>query len=117
MVITLDFPPSLHKLYCYTARGVYKTKEAKSYQRRAYYGIKNTTEKKFDCIQIHMRVWYPDNRRRDNDNLWKIVMDTLESSGLIDDDRWQICRKETVEAMGVDRENPRIELTIEEYKD
>jgi crossover junction endodeoxyribonuclease RusA len=60
---------------------------------------------------VHIRLWFPDARRRDVGNYPKLIVDTLcEVWGI--DDNWQVIPRLTVEAMGIDRERPRAELEI-----
>lgn len=58
--------------------------------------------------------WWPDNRRRDNLNAahgLKAAIDGIVDAGVITDDCWQVLTIGGISS-GVDRENPRAEITI-----
>jgi Holliday junction resolvase RusA-like endonuclease len=63
-------------------------------------------------------TWYCPNKRKDKDNVMagcKFIFDALQVVGLIKNDGWnQIAG--IVPRFEVDRENPRIEVIIEEVK-
>lgn len=61
-------------------------------------------------VSLHARCYYPNRARRDVANLSKMIDDAM--SGLVLADDSQIM-KETWEVMGIDRENPRVEITLE----
>ncbi len=67
-------------------------------------------------VRIHFH-WYEKTRRRDLDNISgmgkKIIMDTLVQQGVIHDDGWNEVVGYT-DTFYLDRENPRIEVVIEE---
>ena len=60
-------------------------------------------------VRVTLRFWFADERRRDLDNCAKAVLDAL--TGLAWDDDSQVHELHT--ERGVDRENPRTEITIE----
>jgi crossover junction endodeoxyribonuclease RusA len=62
-----------------------------------------------DC-EIRVRVFVPDNRRRDIDNLLKPVQDCVTHAGLWKDD----CQVKSLHVThcGVDKGNPRCEVSI-----
>lgn len=59
-------------------------------------------------IVMELRFFWPDRRRRDCDNLLKIIQDSF-SGILYDDDRWVLPR---VMNWQLDKLNPRVELKI-----
>ena len=60
---------------------------------------------------LTVEVWFPDRRRRDIQNVLKQPLDALEGVAYLDDcNIWSL----SVERRGVDRENPRIEIFVEE---
>lgn len=61
-------------------------------------------------LALHARCYFPDRIRRDAVNLSKMVDDAM--SGIVFKDDSQI-HKETWERTGIDRENPRVEITLE----
>jgi Holliday junction resolvase RusA-like endonuclease len=70
----------------------------------------------FVAVDMEARFWLPDRRRRDLDGLMfglKGAIDALQPSVIPDDD-WQHVRAITAVAAGVDRANPRVEITLRE---
>lgn len=57
--------------------------------------------------------WVPDNRARDLDNMLSSVMDLLVKAGVLVSDAWQEVRPITIDCGGVDKSNPRVEITID----
>lgn len=60
-------------------------------------------------VALHAKLYVPDKRRRDASNLCKICHDCL--TGIVLDDDSQI-KVATWENAGLDRENPRAEITV-----
>lgn len=61
-------------------------------------------------VEMTLRFYEPDRRRRDPSNLLKLVEDAL--SGTVYDDDHRIHRQ-AWERAGVDRERPRVEIVVE----
>lgn len=119
MEIELDYPPSLNSLYNVGKYGqMYKTDEGKAYLEKVGFLIKNEfKDVRFDRdnrCEVEIRVWFPDNRVRDLDNLIKVLQDAIEASGVMENDCWQVLFRLSLEAMGIDRTNPRIILEMKE---
>lgn len=74
------------------------------------------TETFCEPVYIKLCFYHGDNRRRDSDNGVSSVFDTLVDANVIPDDRWQIVKKHEVEN-DIDKENPRVEVTIMAYND
>jgi len=73
--------------------------------------------KKFpDKTKIICKMWYffPDNRRRDTHNTFKILFDAIEKGGLYKDDKYVM---PWVMDFTVDRDNPRLEMEFIEFKE
>ncbi len=61
-------------------------------------------------VQVYGRAWFPDKRKRDAGNYRKLLTDAFSGIAYADDSQvW----RETWDRCGVDRANPRIELTVE----
>ena len=74
--------------------------------------------KKVDHYPVTLKInWYEPNKRRDIDNITlatKFIQDALVSAGvLVDDSQKYICKIE--HNVFVDKENPRIEVTLDEF--
>ncbi|HLS32730.1 MAG TPA: RusA family crossover junction endodeoxyribonuclease, partial [Brevibacterium sp.] len=61
-------------------------------------------------VEVRLTFYVPDQRRRDPDNLLKLIHDSM--SGIVYDDDHQI-RRQVWEVAGVDREDPRVEIEVE----
>lgn len=60
-------------------------------------------------LQIHILIYPPDKKRRDLDNVCKVILDTLQRAGIYDDDFkiWKL----TIERKEV-RQYGEVEFTI-----
>lgn len=68
-------------------------------------------------VVIHY-LWIEPSRRRDKDNIAfakKFVQDSLVEAGVLKNDGWKEIEHFT-DDFAVDQKNPRVEITIEEYK-
>ncbi len=63
-------------------------------------------------LNVTMKFWFPDNRKSDLTNKAESVMDLLVDTGIIEDDNVAICPKVSLEFMGVDRQNSRVEVEL-----
>lgn len=64
-------------------------------------------------VIVRLWVFWPDKRRRDTDNIWKLTLDSM--TGILwADDRQALPR---VMDFSVDRENPRVEIEVEVVED
>lgn len=66
---------------------------------------------KSPCI-IFYTFYMPDKRRRDVSNYVKIPEDYLKQQHVIEDDNWHVVRGFSAFCMGIDRDNPRVEIRI-----
>lgn len=62
--------------------------------------------------EIHINLFFPDDRVVDNTNKTESIMDLLVDNGLLIDDCWQVTGQITMRPCGIDRENPRAEVFI-----
>jgi Holliday junction resolvase RusA-like endonuclease len=92
--------------------GIYKTRDGKRWLEYAAWEIKSAFKKFEGPVVIIANVYFSNKRRRDLDNMTKIIGDSVIASGVIPDDNWQIVRRWELEAFeGKDR----IELEIVNY--
>lgn len=69
----------------------------------------------FGKVTINYMFYVRDNRRRDVSNMLESINDLLVDLGILEDDDWKHLRIGWADAE-VDKENPRCELTIKQYR-
>lgn len=96
--LTIPYPPSGNHMWKHTRQGKhYLTAEARSY----YELVKAAVFQQGRLVNIDQPVevacalYPPDKRRRDMDNAWKVIGDSLTKAGLWQDD--SLIRKLTIE--------------------
>lgn len=63
-------------------------------------------------LEVQVRIWNKDAKKHDLDNQLATIMDALVKARCIPDDNQETVRKESIEYCGIDREDPRAEITI-----
>ena len=110
--IVLPLPPSVNAMYGTGFDGhKYLTEAAVVWKQEAILTLRTKQRVHWRGMKVVVECWvyWKDNRRRDIDNLCKCINDSIQESGVIDDDRWVLFRAMDWE---VDRKRPRIELRI-----
>ena len=113
MTITIPFPPATgNHMWKHAGRKHYLTEKAKRYYYEVAYHVRaqNAVLGISDSIAVEVLVFPPDKRRRDLDNLWKVIGDSLTKAGVWEDD--SLIEKIVLQRMGVDS-MPRVEIRIE----
>lgn len=64
-----------------------------------------------------LAFWAPDKRAADLSNKTESIMDLLVDAGVIEDDNWWVIGKLELTFMGVDKLNPRCEITLLEFQE
>ena len=111
--LELPYPPSANRYWRYTSRGVYVTKEARSYKQEIVNLTRSLNLKCYDDkqkLKVFIVCHVPDKRRRDLDNVLKITLDSLSSIAWEDDsqiDDLRIIRGDIIK-------NGKLELTVSE---
>ena len=87
----LPFPISVNAVYAVNKRNghLYKTKEAKKYQRNAekILSITGHADLMFsDDMSISIEMYCPSHRKHDIDNIDKLLFDSIVSARVIEDD-------------------------------
>lgn len=112
MRLALSLPPSVNHYLRHTRNGTYKTQDAKSWQASSGYLARRWWGQREPLAQkLVLRCWvyWPDNRRRDCDNLTKCLADAL--TGIVwADDCYVLPQYMDYQ---VDKKNPRIEVEVE----
>jgi len=65
-------------------------------------------------VALTVVFYVPDNRRRDLDNMLTSIQDVLVKAGILKDDNWQNLSPITLDCGGIDKENPRAEIWIDD---
>jgi Holliday junction resolvase RusA-like endonuclease len=115
ITITFDLPPSSNSAYPSNQHGGgrHLSKDGKVWKTTAKWQVEQTFRER-DApprFALIIRLWFPDFRRRDVDSFIKLIKDAL-CEALFIDDNWRVIPRLHVEAMGVDKLNPRCEVTI-----
>ncbi|MDE2098549.1 MAG: RusA family crossover junction endodeoxyribonuclease [Patescibacteria group bacterium] len=63
-------------------------------------------------VQVAIDFWVPNNRRRDLTNMGESLMDLLVDHDVLDDDNLREVARVIYTARGVDKADPRAEITI-----
>lgn len=105
--IVLPKPPSVNHLYAYTARGGYihgyMTAQGKVWFEEAIYKAKSQAQFSFLQTKIKVTIYFFTSRETsDLDNINKGLLDVLQKSEIIDNDKYvyelhsykKICKKE-----------------------
>lgn len=65
-------------------------------------------------VSMTIVFYVKDNRRKDMDNMLTSIQDVLVKAGIIEDDSWQFVRPITIDCAGIDKDNPRAEIWIDD---
>lgn len=114
MITLTGTPRSTSHIYKYTCVGGrprgYMSAEGKALKEQYFYEVKSQWKKKMieDEVAVNIIYYFPDNRKRDADNFSKLILDSLIGVVLKDDS--QITELHIFKE--VDKENPRIEMSV-----
>lgn len=112
--ITTNKPLSVNAIWRRgRGKSVYKTEEAKAWQEITAWLIKDKVEKPFKKCKVSVKFYFGDRRKRDIDNLTKLIGDAIVDSGLIKDDDYKTLVEWNVRGYQ-DLDNPRTEIKISE---
>lgn len=91
--LRVSWPPSVNHCYAQVGKRRYLTPEARRYKEEVAWLMQSQARhqnfKKFDekeKLQVFLRAYPPDRRKRDEDNIKKILYDTLIKGDVISDD-------------------------------
>jgi crossover junction endodeoxyribonuclease RusA len=87
MSFILPWPPSVNNYLRHGRRGTYRTPQAKGYRELIRLGlaIKLTQGRFTGFVRVSLECYPPDRRRRDIDNLLKVLLDSLNGIAWDDD--------------------------------
>ncbi len=93
-------------------RMVIQSKKYLEYEKECLWQLKQYRDKHIGPVQVTARYWMPDRRSwPDLMGLLQATCDILERAGIIENDK-NVVRLDGSEIVGVDRENPRVEVEV-----
>ena len=111
MITILGHVPSKSNGYRIANNRMFKSIELKSYEASFEWQIKKHL-KENESVEVPFQIWievYFQSNRSDLDNSAKVILDCLQTSGVIKNDR--LCQV-LVMRKHIDKDNPRIEFEI-----
>lgn len=114
-LIVLPYPPTVNTYWRKRpAGGMFISEAGQAFAENAFPHIIASGIRLGGKARIRMvgALWVPDRRTRDIDNLWKPIMDNLARGGVYENDS-QVDDLRMIR-MGMDRDDPRVELWISE---
>ncbi len=106
-------PPSLNRFAGRFNSWEYR-EEKKLWKERVAWSCRPAPGRATKRAKVTITYFFPDGRRRDPDNYCgKMILDGLTAVGILTDDDFSHIEL-TIRRGGVDRENPRTEIEIEE---
>ena len=107
--IILPFPVSVNQLYAGgSGQQRFPSKKYKAWLQ----SCQHLNPYGFDSVSLHYRYYFPENRSRDTENYVKCVSDYLVKESVITDDNWHVVKDMRLTPMGIDKQNPRVEVEI-----
>lgn len=107
----MPFPPSVNRLWRNVRGRTLLSADGRKYRAAAVAATLMAKEAFGGAdVEVSIAAWLPDNRRRDADNLFKAPLDALVASGVLDDDSQIVAL--SIRKAGIDRDNPRLEVTV-----
>lgn len=92
IVLQLPFPPSVNRIWRHVVilgrSATLLSKEGREYRKRVEYAVlmANAQVNMTSRLAVSVEVYPPDLRRRDLDNAFKGILDSLEHAGVFKDD-------------------------------
>ncbi|MBQ4315548.1 MAG: RusA family crossover junction endodeoxyribonuclease [Lentisphaeria bacterium] len=87
ITLELPFPPSVNHYYRHVGPRVLISREGRNYRERVASLIKAEKLNKLGGdVELRVQLYPPDRRRRDVDNVLKVLLDTFTIGGLYNDD-------------------------------
>lgn len=114
---TLPFPPSVNKITrAYKGRAI-KSKSYREWEKNCPDLILPEDGSIDWPVHIVYEFFMPDKRKRDIGNFEKAVTDQLVKQCVLFDDNCQIVKSIELKFIAVDRDNPRVEISIFNLKE
>ena len=92
VTIDLPYPPSVNHYWRHTVIAgrtvVYVSAQGKAYRNRVIKATQLLNIPHYECpVSVTLDIAFPDNRRRDSDNLAKVIFDSLQDARILKDDK------------------------------
>lgn len=85
--VTLPYPPSVNRVWRTTKQGkMYLAKQVREYRKQVWAITFNKAKFEKSKVRLEIKMFPPDKRRRDADNIAKAILDSLTHAGVIEDD-------------------------------
>lgn len=83
----LPWPPSVNHYYRHVGPRVLISREGKTYRETVAARLRGSGVQMYSgAVELSIQLYPPDNRRRDIDNVLKVLLDTLTIGGVYADD-------------------------------
>lgn len=111
--LVLPYPPSVNRYWRNVRGRTLLSADGRAYRTEATLAARMARLEPFGSVAVVVSItaWMPDARRRDLDNLMKGSLDALAHAGVYDDDSQIVDLR--IRKGGIDRESPRLEITLE----
>lgn len=109
--VTLPWPPSVNTYWRKWNGRMVLSDEGRNYRLCAAAEMIGVDHFDGRC-SVEIAVFRPDDKIRDMDNMLKAPIDALVACGIIQGDSTRHLRRIAIDDMGIDRERPRLEVTI-----
>lgn len=115
ITLTLPFPITENHYLGRVGHRSFLTKRAKDYILKVQHAVSYATLGKplAGPLKVKRYAYFPDERKRDLENLGKVLMDACTRAGLWEDDNRFVITSLSWESMGTDRKNPRVVVEVE----
>lgn len=109
--LSITVPPSINGLFGGgSGQRRFPSKAYKSWKKEV--GKPDCAGLMIDSCKIEYKYFFKDNRARDCENFTKAISDWLVENKVIVDDSWQHVQEMLLLCGGIDRERPRVEVTV-----
>ena len=102
LFLTMPWPPSVNNMYSRNSFGVYMTDKARDFKKIHSWNVYNQAVLQVnrslpitETVELIINAYPPDKRKRDDDNIHKILSDILVQAKILKDD--SLVKKRTTE--------------------
>lgn len=120
LFITIPVPITENHAFFYRKGMKILNKRGKEWMKNAEHLMRLAMEEQgWETVEnekVIVELWHywPDKRVRDCSNSLKLLCDSIQNAGIVNNDRWLLCRQQD---FSVDRDNPRLEMRIRRFND